>query len=123
MPSIVGCLLKNQSSDRPREAGRGRGGVGGDKSARGQPAAPSALPGVKPEPSEPEDAGSQDGKRQVVRRRNMLMETLTLPEDERRHECGDARVDMHHRAPGKVERARCHVRIRPAPQTQCATGS
>ena len=60
--------------------------------------------GIEPEPAEPQQAGAEQRERHVVRQKRRLLVVAPLADDERRHERGDARVDVDDRAAGEVER-------------------
>ncbi len=63
------------------------------------------APGVESEPAEPEQSGAEQRERHVVRQERRPLVVAARADDERGDERRDARVDVHDRAAGEVERA------------------
>jgi hypothetical protein len=60
--------------------------------------------GVETEPAEPQQAGTQQRERDVVRQDGRGRIVAAWPDDDRRHESSHAGIDVDHGSPGKVER-------------------
>ena len=85
---------------------RGQEGVG--EGERGELVRGQRAAAVEPEPAEPEEAGAEQHEGHVVRQDGLAAVVLAGPEHERRHERGDAGVDVHDGAAGEVEHAPGH---------------
>ena len=62
---------------------------------------------IEPEPAEPQQPGAQQGEGDVVGQHRVTSVVFARAHDERRHQCGRRRVDVHDGAAGKIERAGC----------------
>ena len=60
---------------------------------------------VESEPADPQQAGADDGERQIVGREIVRAVALTAAEHEGRDQAGDAGTQMHHRAAGEIEQS------------------
>ena len=77
--------------------------MGGDEGRAGQAVRGQGAAGVEAEPAEPEEAGPEDGHGQVVRNEGLPAVALPAANDQGGGQGGDTGVDVHHRAPGKVQ--------------------
>ncbi|CAB4324282.1 unannotated protein [freshwater metagenome] len=67
------------------------------------PVSPEGGASVEPEPSEPQDAGSEQSERQGVGVHTLTRPAATLAENQHHSECGSTRVDVDDCATSEVE--------------------
>ena len=60
---------------------------------------------VESEPAHPQQRGTGDGQRKVVRKDRIRAVSLALAQHDHAGETGDAGIDVHHGAAGEVEHA------------------
>ncbi len=105
----------------PGEGGGGRSEDGVDEGDGGQRIGFEIGAGVEAEPAEPEQAGTDIGEDQVVRRDGFLEEGGARPEDQRGDEGGHTGIDVNHGTAGEVIGAHAEQQARTA-QTMWAMG-
>ena len=104
-PSTVGVPVCSQLTVIQVSAAMAAAMLVTTKAEAARPLAPRALTGIEAEPAEPEQAGAEDGHRQVVRLDRRLDQPGAAAEDQRGDQGRDAAREMDDGAAGEVERA------------------
>ena len=61
--------------------------------------------GIETKPADPQQASARHGQAQIERGKGLASVTLARAQHVGTHQTGHAGIDMHHRAPGKIQRA------------------
>ena len=97
----LACVVE----DRPHDERSHRGEEGRDEREAGDWARRERAAGVEAEPAEPEQAGTEQRERHVVRQQRRARIVAALAHDDRGHQRGDAGVHVDDRAAREIERA------------------
>ena len=104
-PSVVAWPDFSRSTISQRDHRRRRRDERVEEGLRGHEVGGERRTRVEAEPTEPQDAGTQQRERQGVRWHRVLRPAASLPEQDHQRERTGSRVDVDDRATGEVERA------------------
>ena len=99
-----GLLVVYPVDGHPRQGGDARGQVGHQEGVGGDAVGLQAAAGVEAEPAQPQESRAHEDERDVVRQQGMTrLIVVSAPHEQGHHQGRDARVDVYHRAAGKVD--------------------